>query len=188
MRYDFYSLYRLVFVLLLSANVLSAQDLNFDLKVSPSVNMVFNTIEKYEQGLVQYNFNQLNIVSDVTWDLYVGANTSVPDLWDEEISYSNSGATPPLSILQLRVRNSNNTQQIQDFFSLTDIALPTYLIGSSLSDNEKSCDELNSNMAGTYKTSPGCMSFDVDIMIKPGLEYRAGQYKVEIIYTIIENL
>lgn len=151
--------------------------------------MVFNTIEKYQNGLVQYNFNQLNIDADtVTWDLYVGSNTSTQNEWDEELRYSNSGETPGVDILQLRFRNSNSTSQEADFFPLQDINNPVYIIGSDALDPETVCGGEGSNAAGDYLTSPGCFQFNLDMLIKPGFDYRPGLYKVEIVYTLMENL
>lgn len=167
---------------------LGAQNVSFELKVSPSVNMVFNTIEKYQTGLVQYHFSELNIAADVSWDLYVGARTSTQNEWDEEQRYSNSGKTPDVSILQLRFRNSSSTSLESGFFPLQDINNPVYLIGSSALDAEIPCGDLGSNMAGSYLTAPDCFQFTLDMLIKPGLTYRPGLYKVEIVYTIMANL
>lgn len=167
---------------------LNAQNVSFELKVSPSINMAFNTIEKYQTGLVQYNFSQLNIEADVNWDLYVGARTSVQDEWDEEERYSNSGETPEVSILQLRFRNSSNTSQEGDFFPLQDINNPVYIIGSSAVDAAIPCGAVGSNAPGSYLTEPNCYQFNVDMLIKPGLTYRPGLYKIEVVYTIMADL
>jgi len=171
-----------------SLHHLSAQNLSFELKVSPSVNMVFNTIEKYQNGLIQHNFSQLNIDADVTWDLYVGAITSTVNEWDEEQRYSNSGETPDISILQLQFRNANNTSQVSGFFPIQDYNNPIYIIGSSALDPSTACGAVGSNSAGDYLTTPGCFQFNLDMLIKPGLTYRPGLYKVEIVFTIMENL
>lgn len=167
---------------------LNAQNVSFELKVSPSINMVFNTIEKYQTGLVQYNFSQLNIEADVTWDLYVGARTSVQDEWDEEERYSHSGETPEVSILQLRFRNSSSTSQENDFFPLQDINNPVYIIGSSAVDIAIPCGAVGSNAPGDYLTEPNCFQFNLDMLIKPGFTYRPGLYKIEVVYTIMANL
>lgn len=173
---------------LLGLHSLHAQNVSFELKVSPSVNMVFNTIDKYQSGLVQYNFSQLNVEADVSWDLYVGARTSTQNKWDEEQRYSNSGETPDVSILQLRVRNSSSTSQENGFFSLQDINNPIYIIGSSAVDVVTPCGVVGSNASGSYTTEPNCFQFNLDLLIKPGLTYRPGLYKIEVVYTIIANL
>lgn len=167
---------------------LNAQNVSFELKVSPSVNLVFNTIEKYQSGQVQYNFSQLNIEADVTWDLYVGARTSVQNEWDEEQRYSISGETPDVSILQLRLRNSSNTTQENGFFPLRDINDPVYIIGTSAIDAQIACGNVGSNAAGSYLTEPNCFQFNLDMLIKPGFTYRPGLYKIEVVYTIMANL
>ncbi|MDA3854116.1 MAG: hypothetical protein PF444_07750 [Bacteroidales bacterium] len=166
----------------------NAQFVSFELKVSPSVAMVFNTIQQYQTGLVQYNFSQLSIKSNTTWDLHVGARTATQNKWDEEQRYSNSGETPDVSILQLRFRNGNNTSQESGFFPLQDINNPVYIIGSSAVDGEIPCGASGSNAAGDYLTEPNCFQFTLDMLIKPGLTYRPGLYKIEVVYTIMANL
>ncbi len=175
-------------VILATFSLVSAQSVSFELKESTSVNMVFSTIEEYQRGLVQYNYTQLNIDADTRWDLYVGANTSVQNKWDEDQRYSESGETPDVSIVQLRFRNGNNTSQISNFFSLQDINNPVYIIGSSASDSEVSCGNEGANAAGDYKSEPDCYQFNIDMLIKPGLTYRSGLYRLEIVYTIISDL
>ncbi len=190
-KFRYHPLYLFVlslFVITGGLHQLCAQNLSFELKVSPSVNMVFNTIEKYQNGLVQYNFSQLNIDADMTWDLYVGANTSTQDEWDEDMRYSNSGATPDVSILQLRFRNAGATSQENGFFPLQDINNPVYIIGSAALNPEIACGNVGANAAGDYITSPGCHQFNLDMLIKPGLTYRPGLYKLEIVFTLVENL
>lgn len=165
-----------------------AQTFEFDLKSSPTVSMVFNTIEKYQSGLVQYDYMQLRIVADSTFDLYVGAQTSVEGEWDEDLNYSNTGITPEVALLQLRMRNAQNTSQQHDFFVLRDINDPVYIIGSSASDALVACGSEGANTSGDYVTTPGCYLFNLDLMIKPGFIYRPGLYSIEIVFTLMENL
>lgn len=165
-----------------------SQGFQFSLKTSPTVNLVFNTIEKYQDGLVQYNFLQLNIETDRTWDLYVGANTSVQGEWDEDLRYSSSGTTPLVDILELRFRNAQNTSQEDDFFPIRDVNDPVYIIGSDAADVEKACGLEGANAAGSYLTAPGCYQFNLDLKIKPGFTYRPGLYRMEIVFTLYENL
>ena len=165
-----------------------AQGFQFGLKTSPTENLIFNTIEKYQHGLVQYNFLQLNIESDRTWDLYVGANTSVQGEWDEDLRYSNSGATPIIDILQLRFRNVQGTAQQDDFFPIRDVNDPVYIIGSDVLDAEKACGVEGANAAGSYLTDPGCYQFNLDLKVTPGFTYRPGLYRMEIVFTLFENL
>lgn len=150
--------------------------------------MVFNTIEKYQNGLVHQNFSQLNIDADMTWDLYVGALSSEAGVWDEEHRYSDSGTTPDVSLLQLQVRNANSTSQVSGFFPIQDINNPVYIIGSSVLDASEPCGAIGSNSAGDYTTEPGCFQFNLDMLIKPGIGYRPGLYKLTVVYTLMENL
>ena len=172
----------------LHAPKMLCQDFNFELKTSPSINMIFNTVAKYQSGLVQYNYMQLNVETDRTWDLYVGTNTSTENEWDEIQSYSTSGITPPSSLVQLRFRNGSSTPNESGFFPLQDNNNPTYLIGTSALDDEIPCANTGTNAAGSYTTSPGCYQFNLDLLIQPGFSYRPGLYRIEIVFTLMENL
>lgn len=165
-----------------------AQNFQFALKTAPTVNFIFNTIDKYQNGLIQYNYLQLRIETDRTWDLHVGASTSVQGEWDEDLRYSNTGTTPPIGLLELRLRNAQNTSQQDDFFPIRDVNDPVYIIGSANLDAETGCGNEGANAAGSYLTNPGCYLFNLDLKIKPGITYRPGLYRMEIVFTLYENL
>ncbi len=166
------------------------QTLKFDLKTSPTVSMVFNTVEKYQSGLVQYNYMQLRIVADSTWDLYVSTRTNDEGEWDDfnDLTYSTSGVTPEVSLIQLRFRNAQNTSQQNDFFPLPNTYDPVYIIGSSETDAPVVCGNEGTNVPGDYITTPSCYLFNIDLMIKPGFTYRSGFYEIYIYFTLMENL
>ena len=168
------------------------QSLSLDLKTSPRLNFDFNTIDKYINGITVYNVCELNVnVSGMQWDLYVGATTTNAGYWNVNSEYSTTGDYPPLSIVELRVQNSSKTSLVPGFFQLTDIASPTYIIGTgSAPDVAINCSNQGTNQPGDYLASPECYKFRVDMKITPGLNpvYRAGNYELRIDYVLIEDL
>ena len=178
-------------VALFNIATINAQSLDFELKTSPDVIFDFNTIQKYTNGITVMNACELNIRAvGVEWDLYVGATTTNIGFWDISAQYSNSGADPPIDIMQLQFRNSSNTSIVPGFFTIQDIGTPTYIIGSSADDAAVNCPAQGTNTPGDYQTSPGCYKFRVDIKITPGLNpiYKSGTYTLRIDYRLVEDL
>src|SRR6187397_503322 len=79
----------------------TAQSGGFELQTSPNVDFIFNTFEKYENGIVIPHALELNInVSGAQWDLYMGATTTAAGSWNELSTYSTVGVSPvPVNIL-----------------------------------------------------------------------------------------
>jgi hypothetical protein len=172
-----------------------AQSVSFQLKSSPNLSFSFNTFAKYQQGITMYNVMQLNVEATGTqWDLYVGTSTQIPGNWDVAQSYhSNYGnPNPPVNILKLRVSNMNNTSRLgNNFVSLTDIATPLYIIGSSTTpDATTPCSSPGAptNVAGSYLTNPKCYKFNVDYKLVPGTTYSPGLYNLRVDFWIVADL
>ncbi len=168
-----------------------AQSVSFGItSLSSNISFDFNTINKYKSGIILYNAFELLIdVSGTQWDLYVGATTTNSGYFDVTSSYSSTGTTPPISILQLQFRNANNTSLMSGFFPITDISSPTYIIGtSSAPDLSISCPNVGTNVAGSYTSNPGCYKFNVDMKITPGFTYKAGLYTLRIDYILVQDL
>ena len=166
----------------------------FDLVSGPSVDFVFNTLDKYENGIIIPHVLELKVnVTGAEWDLYMGATTMTAGSWNTNATYSNVGINPiPISLLQARVYNASNTALTgSSFFPLTDVATPIYLIGSTADDPTVNCGDaspLGTNTAGDYITSPNCYKFNVDLKIVPGFTYRPGLYTARVDFYIIEDL
>jgi len=181
-------------MLTFSCQALSAQSVSFDLKTSPSVDFTFNTIEKCINGITMPHALDLNVnVTGGEWDLYIGTTTTGAGTWNLSTSYSSTGiATPPVSILQARVYNPNNTSLTGGgFFPLSDIATPTYMIGSLSNDPSVGCGDpspVGTNQAGSYTSDPSCYRFRVDLKLTPGLIYRPGLYTLRVDFILIEDL
>lgn len=171
-----------------------SQSGGFDLTTSPNVDFVFNTIEKYQNGIVIPHVLELKVnVTGAEWDLYMGATTITAGSWNVSTTYSNVGsATIPVGLLQARVYDMSNTQQTGGgFFPLTDVATPIYLVGSSADDPTVNCGDAvptGTNTPGDYITSPSCYKFNVDLKIDPGFSYRPGLYTMRVDFYIIEDL
>ncbi|MCC9166467.1 hypothetical protein [Pontibacter harenae] len=172
-----------------------AQSVSFQLKASPNLAFVFDTFNKYQQGITQYNALQLNVEAVGTqWDLYVGTSTQTPGYWDVGQTYASlyGNPSPPSDLLQIRVTNINRTTQTGSaFVPVPDIANPLYLIGGSLNpDATTPCATPGTatNTEESYLTSPSCYKFDVDYKLLPGLGYRAGQYNLRVDFWIVADL
>jgi len=194
--------FKLLFVLLficLEFASLAQKKVQFELTTSPNIIFDFNTIQKYESGIIYLNAVTLNLnVEDppapggaVSFDLYVGAedaSLNSTTVWHEIQSYSNTGSTPGVGLVQMRFRNTNSTSQVNGFFNLTEMANPTYIIGTAALDAIVNCPLQGTNEKGKYDSSPGCHKFRVDLKIKPDFTYKSGLYELYIHYIIIENL
>jgi hypothetical protein len=167
---------------------IKAQTVSFAIKTSPNVSFNFTTVNQYIAGVTSSNAVRLNIEADVQWDLYVGTTTSDPGFWDEVATYSAVGDKPPVSILQMQVRNSANTSQVNGFFALRDIANPIYIIGSENPDPLINCPNLGTNAPGDYVVNSNCFRFDVDLKIIPGFNYRPGFYELRVDYILVVDL
>lgn len=168
---------------------LKGQALSFEMVQDHEVTFVFNTIEKYQNGLVAMNAITLRIIAeDVNWDLYVGAETLDPGLWDVIGVYGTVGQEPGIELLEARFRNSASTSLVEGFFELTDITTPTYIIGSPGIDVPVACPGQGTNTPGSYLSEPQCYQFNVDLRIVPGFDYRPGLYRLLLNFVISEDL
>ena len=171
-----------------------AQSTVFELKSTPNVDFTFNTIDKYIQGITMPHLLELNVnATGLQWDLYVGATTSAAGSWNLVTGYASTGIyPPPVSLLQVRVYNTNNTPLTgAGFFPLTDIGTPTYLVGSTANDPAVNCADLNpvgTNQPGDYLADPSCYKFKVDLKLTPGLTYRPGMYSLRVDFILIPDL
>lgn len=165
---------------------ISAQ-VSFELKTSPDVDFIFSSVSDYKSGITRFNALKLNVNSDRRWDLSVKSTASN---WAIIDSYSSKGTVPDIDILELRVRNASSTPLISDFFPVSDTE--QYLIGSSVTDIDIPCPNSGANIAGSYLTNPSCYEFFVDLRIVPGIDpvnfVRPGMYRLEIVFTISEDL
>lgn len=174
-------------VLLLLTGIRGFGQVTFELKTSPGVDFVFTSVNDYVSGVTRLNALKLNVSSDRRWDMWVMATSSA---WSVIETYGVNGDVPPLSVLQLRVRNASSTSLITGFFPITDTE--QYLIGSAVGDIDVPCPGAGANVAGNYLVNPACYQFTVDFKIIPGLDpvnyLRPGLYQVEVLFTIVEDL
>jgi len=180
--------------IMLSTSMVRAQPVNFELTTGPNIDFTFNTIEKYINGIYVSHALDLNVnATGSEWDLYIGTTTTGPGIWNLVTSYSSTGnATPPVGLLQARVYNTSNTTITgTGFFPLTDIATPTYIIGSSADDPAVTCSDpspIGTNVIGDYLADPSCYKFRVDLKLVPGLTYKPGLYTLRVDFIVIPDL
>ncbi len=177
--------------LLSTYSQLAAQSVSFALKTTPNNSFIFDTIEKYQNGIILPNYLTLKVESVGTeWDLYVGTTTGTGGIFDINTAYGTSGnASIPVGILQAKVTNTSNTSQTgSSFFNLTDIAIPRYIIGTSADDAAVACGSPGANAAGSYTSQPQCYSFKVDLKAVPGLTYKAGSYSLRVDFILVQDL
>ncbi len=183
-------------VITLSNQPVFGQSVSIELITAPTVDFTFNSISKLTNGIAIPNAIIINIeASGSQWDLYVGSVTSVAGTWDNSIFYTSSGnGAPPVSMLQMRVHNLSNTQQVSGYVPMEDISTSTLdIIGNHLSapDPLVNCSDLvptGTNAPGSYTTDPQCYQFRVDLKIVPGIVYRPGLYSLQVEYIIAEDL
>lgn len=180
----------LILFLFAFQSFLLGQSVSFALKTSPNQSFVFNTIDKYQKGIVLPSFLTLRVEATTEWDLYVGTTTIAGGFFDVNNSYGTSGnASIPVNILQARVYNSSNTSQTStSFFNLSDLSNPVYVIGSAADNPAVACGSTNTNIAGSYTTQPQCYMFKVDLKATPGLNYRAGSYSLRVDFILVQDL
>jgi hypothetical protein len=74
--------------------------LKLTMTTDPQVDFVFNTIQKYQQGIRKFNIVKLEVDATVSWDLFAYASTNN---WIQTEAYSHNGqATLPAEILQIQ--------------------------------------------------------------------------------------
>jgi hypothetical protein len=173
---------------IMNISLMNGQSVSFDIVTNPSIEFTFNSINKYQNGIIIPNAVTLNIVATGTnWDLYTGSTTSTAGVWDNVQYYSNVGdGFPSVGLLQVAFRNTSSTSQITGYVPMEDIGTTTLdVIGnhSSSPDPTVNCSDVvhqGTNSPGTYVTDPQCYTFKVDFKIVPGLTYRAGVYNLRV--------
>src|SRR4051812_18787810 len=85
-------LHIILFAVLLYSFSTHAQGVEFELKTSPTVDFTFNTIQKYQNGIIIHDAVVLDVVAAGTqWDMYIGTSTSAAGTFDNVQYYSNIG-------------------------------------------------------------------------------------------------
>jgi hypothetical protein len=182
--------------LFINFSFIKAQSVSFEFKSSPTIDFLFNTIEKYKNGIIIPNAVTLNVVATGTqWDLYVGSITSSAGTWDNSQYYCSTGdGLPPVDILKVAFRNAGNTPLLGGYQAMQDISSTTLdMIGDHhhAPDPPISCPDVNhkgTNTEGSYLDDPQCYQFKVDFKIVPGLNYRAGLYSLTVEIIIAPDL
>lgn len=105
-----------------SAQLIDEKDVSITLDMQPvlelemttpnQIEFIFDDISEYQAGITQYGSTILKVSSTVNWDLYaVGRSQTGNRFWDQQTSYgstTNSVATLPISLLELRQNTANS--------------------------------------------------------------------------------
>lgn len=188
---------KLILLLLLChfSKLSSGQTVNIDLVSATNVDFKFDSFYKLTNGIFLANAITFNVEAIGTqWDLYMGAVTATPGIWDNIQYYGSSGnSAPSVGIVQCRVHNLSSTPLISGFVPLQDIATSTLdIIGNhNAIDAPINCSDpspVGTNTSGSYITDPQCYQFRVDLRIVPGYNYRPGLYTLQIEFIIAPDL
>ncbi len=176
-----------ILLIYLSISAIAGAQVSFELKTSPEVVFSFVSVNDYVAGKTKMGALKLRVNSDRRWDMWVKATTSN---WTAVDNYATEGAVPDVGLLQLSVRNASGTSNISGFFPITE--LEQYLIGSAATDVEVPCPGAGANAAGDYLGNRACYEFNVDFKITPGIDpvnyLRPGYYRLDVLFTIVEDL
>ena len=191
-----------------SAQLVDEKDVSITLDMQPvlelemttpnQIDFVFDEITEYQAGITQYGATILKVSATVNWDLYaVGRSSTGNRFWDQQVSYgatSNSVATLPMSLLELRQSRANTgagaATGVADYssaFSTTQAAAsftnslfvnndgsgtPPLLANKYIAGHAGTTGTTDSMTAGTYLNNSGTSSnfyYVMDYRIAPGL-------------------
>ncbi len=164
--------------------------------------MTFDDFTSYNGGVIINSVAKIRVrVQDkaivdplCSWSLVMiidnnpGAGTPANE-WEELLQYGSGAATnPPMSTLEVRIRNACSTSPIDGVFQtfanngdLIDIIAPLLPVTPA-----GSCVN-NVNGPGDYMGNYDEFNFDVDIRVTPTFAYNPGIYQLNIRFHLEEN-
>ena len=156
--------------------------LELNMTTTSQVDFVFNSLQKYQVGITNYNATRLEVNSTVPWDLYAQPLTQ---FWSQQIQYgdgTNAQNMLPSEILQLQVVQPNKSA---DKVALTDLDFNSFVgLTSNMGANTASLTPTvntqylagmfgqgvdASYAPGTATQTPLTNKFSVHYRIKPGV-------------------
>lgn len=165
--------------------------------------VIFDDFTRYNGGVTINSVTRIRVtVEDKTvvdplcsWSLRMfiennsGAGTPI-DEWEELATYGNgNGSNPPISALQIRVRNACSTSPSDNIFrSFNDTSDILDIIEQMLPVTPAGSCTQDVNGPGSYLTNFDEFNFDIDIRINPGFQYNPGIYNLNIRFRLEENL
>ncbi len=118
-----------------------------------------------------------------------GGVATPADEWEELLQYgSGAGDNPPISALEVRVRNTCSTSPIDGVFqSFTTDGDLINIIEPLLAVTPAGSCALNVNGPGSYLTNYDEFNFTVDIRVTPSFAYNPGIYQLNVRFHLEEN-
>ncbi|MCB9174925.1 MAG: hypothetical protein H6589_09975 [Flavobacteriales bacterium] len=164
--------------------------------------MTFDNFTSYNGGIVINSVARVRVkVEDkaipdplCSWSLTMiisnnpGAGTPAGE-WEELNQYgSGLGTNPPITALEIRVRNSCSTSPIDGVFqTFTNDGDIIDIIAALLPITPAGSCALNVNGPGSYLTNYDEFNFDIDVRVKPNFTYNPGIYQLNIKFHLEEN-
>ncbi|MCB9361477.1 MAG: hypothetical protein H6587_00350 [Flavobacteriales bacterium] len=164
--------------------------------------LTFDNFTSYGGGMIMNSVAKIRIrVQDkavvdplCSWSLIMivdnnpGGGTPANE-WEELLQYgSGSGVNPPITEMEVRVRNSCSTSPIDGVFQaftnngdIIDIITPLLPVTPA-----GSC-ALNVNGPGDYLSNYDEFNFDIDIRVTPNFNYNPGIYQLNVRFHLEEN-
>lgn len=164
--------------------------------------LTFDNFTSYNGGMIMNSVAKIRIrVQDkavvdplCSWSLTMivdnnpGGGTPANE-WEELLQYgSGAGVNPPITNLEVRVRNSCSTSPADGVFQtftnhgdIIDIIAPLLPVTPA-----GSC-ALNVNGPGSYLANYDEFNFDIDIRVTPNFTYNPGIYQLNVRFHLEEN-
>ncbi len=162
----------------------------------------FDSFNQYLGGITFNNIGQLRINvedkaivdPDCRWFLTMeisnsGGGTPAGE-WETLVVYGGGAATtPPIDLLQIRLRNGCQTSPIDGLFqTFTNHGDVTNIIADGLARNDAGNCNLNVNGPGDYLTNYNEYTFTIDVRIKPNFTLKPGIYQLSVKFHLEEQM
>ena len=168
-----------------------------------SVNFQFSSFEEYVNGITVYGVTRIKVRvedkavpdPDCRWFLQMevnnnpGSGTAASD-WETLGTYGSSAANPPeIDILEVRISNACATSPVDGSFTsfFTNHGDVQDIIANLLPRTNAGACAVNVNGPGSYLTNYNEYTFQVDIRIRPNLDFTPGVYQLNLKFHLEEQ-
>lgn len=168
-----------------------------------SLNLQFNSFQEYANGITIYGVTRLKIRvddkaipdPDCRWFLQMEvANNpgsgSLANDWETLGTYGTGPANPPeIDILEVRISNICATSPIDGSFAsyFTSHGDVQDIISDLLPRTNAGSCALNVNGPGNYMANYNEYTFQVDVRIRPSLDFKPGVYQLNLKFRLEEQ-
>lgn len=199
--------YLLLTLLTLSQGISFAQIHCGNVAIEPSdpvsLNLQFTSFQDYVNGITLYGVTRIKVRvddkaipdPDCRWFLTMevnnnpGGGTAASD-WETLGTYGSSAADPPqIDILEVRVSNACATSPINGTFAsyFSNHGDVQDIIADLLPRTNAGSCALNVNGPGNYLSNYNEYTFQVDIRVRPDLDFTPGVYQINLKFHLEEQ-